>query len=57
MAGEINWLAYRAEVAKAMLPILYRELSANSRLVTNRRQEAVAMAVELAELLERELRR
>ena len=57
MAGEINWLEFRAEVAKTMLPIIYRELSTNSRLVTGRGQEAVAMAVELSELLERELRR
>ena len=57
MDGEINWLAYRAEVAKVMLPIVYRELSGNSRLVASRGQEAVAMAVELSELLERELRR
>ena len=57
MAGEINWLEFRAEVAKTMLPIMYRELSGNSRLVTSRSQEAVAMAVELSKLLERELRR
>lgn len=57
MSVEINWLAYRAEVAKVMLPIIYKELSNNSRLVTNRSQEAVAMAVELSELLEDELKR
>lgn len=57
MAGEINWLEFRAEVAKTMLPIIYRDLSNNSRLVTSRSQEAVAMAVELSELLERELKR
>lgn len=57
MAGEINWLEFRAEVAKTMLPIIYRDLSTNGRLVTSRGQEAVAMAVELSELLERELKR
>ena len=57
MDREINWLEFRAEVAKTMLPIIYRDLMNNSRLVTSRNQEAVAVAVELSELLERELRR
>lgn len=54
---EINWLAFRAEVAKVMLPIIYREIGTNSRLVTNRESEAVTKAVEVAEMLEHELKR
>lgn len=56
MDEEINWLKFRAEVAKTMLPIIYRELCSNNRLVTNREQAAAAIAADIAGLLEHELK-
>lgn len=44
-------------MAKVMLPIIYREIGTNNRLVANRESEAVAKAVEVAEMLEHELKR
>ena len=56
MPNEINWQAYKAEVAKAMLPIMYRQVTANGALVSSHSQVAVEAAVEIAEMLERRLR-
>lgn len=53
----INWLKFRAEVAKTMLPIVYREISADSRSFTSRDKNAAARAAEIAEMLEQELKR
>ena len=53
---EINWQAYKADVAKAMLPIMYRQVTANGALVSSHSQVAVEAAVEIAEMLERRLR-
>ena len=57
MAGEINWLEFRAEVAKSMLPIIYKELSPNSNKYPGRDREAAIRSAEIALLLERELRK
>ncbi len=53
----IDWIVYKAEVAKIMLPIIYRELSNNGNLVSNREQQAVDAAADIAERLERRLRK
>lgn len=57
MEEKINWLKFRAEVAKVMLPIIYRELSTDSRLFTSKDRNAAAKAAEIAVMLENELRR
>jgi hypothetical protein len=56
MTNEINWTIYKAEVAKTMLPIMYRQAENNGRMVSSHAQQAVEAAVEIAELLERRLR-
>lgn len=56
MPNEINWTIYKAEVAKAMLPIMYRQVTGNGALVSSHSQVAVEAAVEIAEMLERRLR-
>lgn len=53
---EINWTAFRAEVAKIMLPIMYKQAESNGRMVSSHSQQAVEAAVEIAEMLERRLR-
>jgi hypothetical protein len=52
---EINWTAFRAEVAKTMLPIMYKQVEINGRMVSSHAQQAVEAAVEIAEALERRL--
>lgn len=52
---EINWTVFRAEVAKAMLPIMYKQAEQNGRMVSSHSQQAVEAAVEIAEALERRL--
>lgn len=54
--NEINWQAFRAEVAKMMLPIMYKQAEANGRMVSSHSQQAVEAAVEIAEMLERRLK-
>ena len=49
--NEINWQAYKAEVAKTMLPIMYRQVTANGALVSSHSQVAVEAAVEIAEMI------
>ena len=56
MDNDINWVQFRADVAKIMLPIVYREVSARGRLTVTRESETVSTVVELAKLLERELK-
>jgi hypothetical protein len=56
MPNEINWQAYKAEVAKTMLPIMYRQVTSNGALVSSHSQVAVEAAVEITEALERRLR-
>ena len=53
---EINWDIYKAEVAKTMLPIMYRQAANNGRMVSSHSQQAVEAAVEIAEMMERRLR-
>ena len=53
---EINWTIYKAEVAKMMLPIMYKQVEINGRMVSSHAQQAVEAAVEIAEMLERRLR-
>lgn len=53
--NEINWTVFRAEVAKTMLPIMYRQAEQNGRMVSSHSQQAVEAAVEIAEALERRL--
>ena len=53
---EINWTIYKAEVAKTMLPIMYRQAANNGRMVSSHSQQAVEAAVEIAEMMERRLR-
>ena len=53
--NEINWTTYKAEVAKTMLPIMYRQAEQNGRMVSSHSQQAVEAAVEIAEMLERRL--
>jgi hypothetical protein len=48
---EINWTIYKAEVAKTMLPIMYRQVTANGALVSSHSQVAVEAAVEIAEMI------
>lgn len=55
MPNEINWQAYKAEVAKEMLPLMYRNCGTTA-FVSNHSQQAVEAAVEIAEMLERRLR-
>lgn len=54
--NEINWQAFKAEVAKMMLPIMYRQAEQYGRMVSSHSQQAVEAAVEIAEMLERRLR-
>lgn len=56
MTNEINWTTFRAEVAKTMLPIMYKQAESNGRMVSSHSQQAVEAAVEIAEMLERRLR-
>lgn len=51
----INWKAFRAQVAKMMLPIMYKQVEINGRMVSSHAQQAVEAAVEIAEALERRL--
>ena len=53
---EINWQAFKAEVAKMMLPIMYKQAEANGRMVSSHSQQAVEAAVEIAEMMERRLK-
>lgn len=53
--NEINWTIYKAEVAKTMLPIMYKQVEINGRMVSSHAQQAVEAAVEIAEALERRL--
>ena len=54
--GGFDMDAYKADVAKTMLPIMYRQLSENrSGFVSSVSQQAVEAAVEIAEMLERRL--
>lgn len=48
---EINWQAYKAEIAKTMLPIMYRQVTASGALVSSHSQVAVEAAVEVAEMM------
>lgn len=52
----INWKAFRAQVAKMMLPLMYKQVEINGRMVSSHAQQAVEAAVEIAEALERRLR-
>lgn len=54
--NEINWTIYKAEVAKMMLPIMYKQAEQYGRMVSSHSQQAVEAAVEIAEMLERRLR-
>ena len=51
MPNEINWTTYKAEVAKTMLPIMYRQVTGNGALVSSHSQVAVEAAVEIAEMI------
>jgi hypothetical protein len=54
--NEINWTIYKAEVAKMMLPLMYKQAEQYGRMVSSHSQQAVEAAVEIAEMLERRLR-
>lgn len=49
--NEINWTTFKADVAKTMLPIMYRQETANSALVSIHSKVAVEAAVEIAEMI------
>ena len=51
----INWKAFRAQVAKMMLPLMYKQVEINGRMVSSHAQQAVEAAVDIAEALERRL--
>jgi hypothetical protein len=62
MPNEINWLAYRAEVAKLMLPVIYKgvDRSAGHQLrsaVDTAIDDTIEIAIEMAERLERRLKK
>ena len=52
----MDWNEYRARVAATMLPIIYKEINNNGNLVSNREQQAVDAAADIAERLERRLK-
>ena len=54
--NEINWQAFKADVAKMMLPIMYEQAANNGRMVSSHSQQAVEAAVEIAEMMGRRLR-
>jgi hypothetical protein len=54
--NEINWQAFKADVAKMMLPLMYKQAEQYGRMVSSHSQQAVEAAVEIAEMLERRLR-
>ena len=53
----MDWNEFKAKVAATMLPIFYREIPDNGRLVSDRKQQAVDAAADIAERLERRLRK
>lgn len=55
--SNFDWNEYKARVAATMLPIFYKEMSNNGNLVSNREQQAVDAAADIAERLERRLRK
>lgn len=66
MTNEINWLAYRADVAKLMLPHIYQRVLKDNqeRPVSTMRDPAdvaidqtIDIATEMAERLERRLKK
>lgn len=52
----MDWNEFKARVAATMLPILYKEISHSGNLVSNREQQAVDAAADIAERLERRLK-